>query len=133
MLSRFILLDAIFVACLLSAVYFAILAETRDKMTTSKIVILLFAGISLGLCVGTKMVGLATCAVIGMHTLFQLVRDFWCKRATTLQSFTNFVVYFLTYFVVPVIVYMFLFSVHFSVLTESGPGRRQDGHSPHSL
>nr|KAJ3422002.1 hypothetical protein HK105_001564 [Polyrhizophydium stewartii] len=83
---------------------------------------LAFTGISLGLTLSVKWVGLFTIALIGVATL----QDLWSlltDGSVPMPVFTrHFLARALCLIVLPLSVYAFFFRIHFMILTEKGTG-----------
>eukprot|EP00126_Sphaerothecum_destruens_P003731 Sdes_comp17513_c0_seq1m6747 len=122
--SRFILLDSFllfFLSCTLFS--FARFMNCRRSPFSHRWWIwLALTGTSLGLTVSVKWVGLFLIALIGIHTL----KDLWNLLAETRQDFTDWILHFLARLVclilLPVLIYVFSYYIHFSILTISGSG-----------
>eukprot|EP01135_Chromosphaera_perkinsii_P002328 Nk52_evm114s221 gene=Nk52_evmTU114s221 len=122
--SRLILLDSaliFFGACTIFAqARFSNLR--RYPFSTSWWKWLAMVGIGLGLTVSVKWVGLFLIALIGIHT----IKDLWRLLAETKNDFGEWLLHFwaraVCLILLPVVVYVFIFCIHFSILTISGPG-----------
>jgi dolichyl-phosphate-mannose-protein mannosyltransferase len=84
-----------------------------------------FTGVSLGVVLSVKWVGLFAIALVGLHT----VEDLWEMLGNVKMSFTTYAKHWAARIVfliaVPVLVYMLSFWLHFLILSHSGPGDAQ--------
>ncbi|KAJ2871488.1 hypothetical protein GGH93_004786 [Coemansia aciculifera] len=122
--SRLILLDAslIFFTGLTVMFWALFFTESHRPFGNRWWGYLLLTGVNLGNALSCKWVGLFLIATIGVWTL----KDLWEKLGdlsiTPAQYFKHFVARAAALIVIPVIVYLFWFQVHFSVLHKSGDG-----------
>ncbi|CAJ0864773.1 11430_t:CDS:10 [Entrophospora sp. SA101] len=80
-------------------------------------------GISLGLTLSVKMVGLFTILMIGTVVIIDLWELSDIRRGLTLEQFNkHFLGRAFGLIIVPIIVYLFWFYIHFAILNTSGPG-----------
>ncbi|KAJ3075102.1 Protein O-mannosyltransferase 2 [Podochytrium sp. JEL0797] len=134
-LSRFILLDPLLLfttSCAIWAVcrfrnYQAIAPFSRGWYTT-----LLFLGLSLGLCISIKWVGLFVVLLIGLHTLNDLLSllhpSQWSHHRLTPNLYLkHWLARILLLILLPLSIYLLAFRIHFAVLTHSGPGDSKMG------
>ncbi|KAI8993588.1 hypothetical protein BDB01DRAFT_776808 [Pilobolus umbonatus] len=83
---------------------------------------LIMTGLGLGLTVSCKWVGLFTIATIGVSTIKGLW-DIWGNTRVPMSVFTrHFVARSLCLIVLPILVYMIIFQIHFHSLPNSGEG-----------
>ncbi|KAH8105409.1 mannosyltransferase 1 [Cristinia sonorae] len=123
--SRHILLDSplIFFTALTVFLWTGFCNEDKhEPFTDSWWTWLLLTGLSLGAVVSCKWVGLFTIATIGFGT----VRQLWLLLGDTRVSMKLFTRHFMAraigLIVVPVLFYMFMFWLHFLILSNSGEG-----------
>ena len=123
--SRFILLDSMLMMFVTFTLYawVSFYKERSKPFSFSWYKWLLLTGIGLGCTMGVKMVGLFTVATVGIAT----IRDLWelldTRRKLSMQEWTNhFYARVLCLIIVPIILYLSFFHVHFLVLTKTGPG-----------
>ncbi|KAG0759880.1 hypothetical protein G6F62_004702 [Rhizopus arrhizus] len=83
---------------------------------------LLLTGIGIGCSFSSKWVGLFTMATIGLSTIKQLWQLLGNLHITKAQYASHFIYRFFGLFIVPIIVYMATFYIHFAILTKPGAG-----------
>ncbi|CAG8439456.1 7653_t:CDS:10, partial [Scutellospora calospora] len=84
---------------------------------------LIASGITLGLTLSVKLVGLFSVLTIGAAVITDLWNLLDIKRGLTMEHFKkHFYARVFGLIIVPISVYLFWFYVHFSILTISGPG-----------
>ncbi|KAI5285778.1 Protein O-mannosyltransferase 2, partial [Ascosphaera acerosa] len=135
-ISRFILLDSMLLFFTFTTVLcWARFHSLRDRSFSAEwFAWLLLTGVSIGCVCSVKWVGLFATAMVGLYT----AEDLWNKFGdlkmrpvspqapptsplkTTLA--THFLVRVLGLIVLPILVYMFSFYLHFLILENSGPG-----------
>ncbi|ORX69467.1 PMT-domain-containing protein [Linderina pennispora] len=123
--GRLILLDNIMIFFMLAAVYSYIkFFKLRYKaFGVQWWTWLLSTGAMLGCVVSCKLVGLFTITLIGIGVLYDLWRIIDIRRGTTMTEFyKHFVARAVGLIVVPFMLYLGFFAVHFAVLTHTGPG-----------
>lgn len=131
--SRFILLDSplIFFTALTTFFYIGFDNEnnvSRDRtgkvgpFSTRWWVWLTLTGLALGAVVSCKWVGLFTIATIGTLTVLQLWSLLGDLRVPIPLLARHFVARSICLIVIPLLVYMAMFSIHFAVLSNSGEG-----------
>lgn len=84
---------------------------------------LTLTGVSLSCVISTKYVGVFTFISIGvavMHELWTLLD--YRKGLTMRQFWKHFLARFLTLIVIPFLIFLFWFYLHFAILNKSGPG-----------
>lgn len=127
-ISRFILLDSMLLFFTALAVYS--LAVFRNQQLFAPLspdwwLWLAFSGASLGLVVSVKWVGLFTIAIVGLHT----INDLWDMLADSKMSLRDYLTHWgariACLIVLPILIYMFTFVLHFTILNHSGPGDAQ--------
>lgn len=107
--SRFILLDAFLLLFGFSSLLFYFLFKR-----TSKIKFLILAGGLAGLGVSVKWTGLAFLAII---SVLYFIR--WFKSSKKIKGLAGGLVFLV---IMPTAIYFSIFTIHFSLLTKSGPG-----------
>ncbi|CAO3651753.1 unnamed protein product [Cunninghamella echinulata] len=91
-------------------------------------------GIGLGCTVSCKWVGLFIIATIGCSTISQLWKIWGNLQVTKTQFAQHFMARFICLIVVPIVIYISIFYLHFSLLPLSGPGdSHMSSHFQHSL
>ncbi|KAJ9053561.1 Protein O-mannosyltransferase 2 [Entomophthora muscae] len=124
LLSRFIILDAILLFFNACSVYFLVAFHgSRARPFTQKwYMTLLGLGISLGLVVSVKWIGLFVIGLVGLYTL----EDLWA-RLSEVDFFKHLVARIFCLILVPVTIYLATFWLHFAILHKPGTG---DGVMP---
>ncbi|CAG8440221.1 3055_t:CDS:10 [Diversispora eburnea] len=123
--TRLILLDSMLVFFMLCTFYCYIrFYKLRLREFSNEWYIWLVAcGVSLGLTLSVKMVGLFTVATIGYAVLNDLWNLLDINRGLSMTQFKkHFFVRALGLIVVPLSIYLFWFYIHFLVLSKSGAG-----------
>ncbi|KAI8808004.1 Dolichyl-phosphate-mannose-protein mannosyltransferase-domain-containing protein [Cladochytrium replicatum] len=123
--SRLILLDSILVFFTgLSAMMWTDFLSNQDMPFSFTWWYPLFmTGVSIGLAASVKWVGLFVIATVGVSTiqnLWELLGD--VKRVSWGKFIQHFLARALCLIVVPLVVYTFMFQIHFSVLPNNGSG-----------
>jgi dolichyl-phosphate-mannose-protein mannosyltransferase len=110
--SRFILMDSMLMLFGLGAVYLYLVA--RDSHTKLRWLWLTLAALSAGAAVSIKWTGLNALAIIGLIWLWDQAgrKATWAKRVTEIAILA----------VVPLLLYISVFFVHFQLLPRSGDG-----------
>lgn len=123
-LSKFILLDSMllfFIA--LSFACMCKLYDLRDKQMTRKWSIwMLLTGISLGCVCSVKWVGLFITSVVGLYTVLDLFKLYYDKKVGRLQYVKHWIIRIIDLIIIPFLIYLFCFKIHFSLLYKSGTG-----------
>ncbi|KAI8976756.1 glycosyltransferase family 39 protein [Pilobolus umbonatus] len=122
---RLILLDSMLIFYMVMTIYCYIrFRKLRHRPFTSEWwVWMLASGVSMALTVSVKLVGLFLIALIGVSVIY----DLWClldiRRGLSMDEFLrHFYARAFSFILVPIIVYLLWFYVHFAILTESGTG-----------
>ncbi|KAI9349029.1 Dolichyl-phosphate-mannose-protein mannosyltransferase-domain-containing protein [Obelidium mucronatum] len=84
-------------------------------------------GFSIGCCMSVKWVGLFVVAVVGLHTANDLFAMLYNGEAKPLPYILHWLTRIAFLIILPLSVYLAAFSIHFSVLTHSGPGDSKMG------
>jgi dolichyl-phosphate-mannose-protein mannosyltransferase len=126
--SRFILLDGMMLFFIFGSVYFwTKFRQFRySPFSVSWWTHLGLTGLFLAGTVGIKLVGLFTVALVGLACVYDLweLSD-WRRQMSDRTLLRHFAARFVCLAVVPVVIYLSLYYVHFALLPHSGPG---DGH-----
>ena len=126
-ISRFILLDSMLlvftVSVVLGLVYFH---RQQDRpFTRTWWFWLFYTGASIGCVTSVKLVGLFATALVGLYT----IEDLWNKFGDTKMPVRTYLRHWcariIGLIVVPAMIYIASFWVHFKVLNRSGPGDAQ--------
>eukprot|EP01134_Creolimax_fragrantissima_P007331 CFRG7331T1 len=122
--SRFILLDM----PMLLFISLAIFADAKTRtywnlpFTRGWWSWLGLTGVFLGLALSVKWVGLFVVAFVGVHT----IQDLWyilCNRDNAMfRVAQHFLARLLCLIIIPVVLYVYIFSLHLQLLTINGPG-----------
>ncbi|KAJ3737050.1 glycosyltransferase family 39 protein [Lentinula guzmanii] len=86
---------------------------------------LAMTGISIGLVTSVKMVGLFVTALVGFYTLEDLWNKFGDLRLSTKEQAKHWGARILCLIILPILVFMATFKIHFMILNHSGPGDAQ--------
>jgi dolichyl-phosphate-mannose-protein mannosyltransferase len=126
-ISRFILLDSMLLFFTALSVYSltGFHSERRKPFSFDWWIWLLFSGISLGLVASVKWVGLFSVALVGLYTLTDLFTKFGDTSIPVRQYIKHWIARILGLIIIPIIVYMLSFALHFAVLNRSGDGDAQ--------
>lgn len=123
--SRLILLDATLIFSVALSIFTYVKFTTyRNKPYSKQWWLWLYAtGISLSCVISTKYVGVFTYVTIGIGILYELWYLLDYDRGLSLGDFAkHFFARLWALIVVPFIIYLFWFYLHFAILTKSGPG-----------
>ncbi|KAJ3557194.1 hypothetical protein NM688_g1605 [Phlebia brevispora] len=123
--SRHILLDSplIFFTALTVLLWTGFCNEDKhEPFTESWWLWLTLTGLSLGAVVSCKWVGLFTIATVGLGTIKQLWTLLGDMRVTPRLWVRHFMARALCLIAVPLFFYMFMFWIHFAILSNSGEG-----------
>ncbi|SCU84749.1 LANO_0C02278g1_1 [Lachancea nothofagi CBS 11611] len=123
-LGRFILLDSMLLFFTVLAVYcFVMFHNQRSKPFSRKWwKWLLLTGLSLGCSISVKMVGLFVITLVGIYTvidLWNMLGDMKMSRTTYVNHWLSRIVCLI---VVPFLVFLACFKVHFDLLSHTGTG-----------
>jgi dolichyl-phosphate-mannose-protein mannosyltransferase len=126
-ISRFILLDSM----LLCFTFTTILCWARfhrlqkESFSPEWFLWLFLTGISIGCVCSVKWVGLFCTAMVGLYTAEDLWNKFGNIKMPKVELAAHVATRVLGLIVLPLMVYMFSFYIHFLVLENSGPGDAQ--------
>ncbi|KAK1772569.1 glycosyltransferase family 39 protein [Phialemonium atrogriseum] len=126
-ISRFILLDSMLlfgtVATTLCWVKFH---SQRTKSFEPEWFFWLFmTGLSIGFVTSIKLVGLFVTALVGLYTVEDLWRKFGDTKMPLIELAAHVSARIIGLIVLPFLVYLLSFAIHFAVLTNTGPGDAQ--------
>ncbi|CCK71137.1 dolichyl-phosphate-mannose-protein mannosyltransferase PMT6 KNAG_0G00810 [Huiozyma naganishii CBS 8797] len=123
-LSKFILLDSMLL--FFTATTFACMAKLHNlrntQFTRTWSLWMLLTGLSIGCVCSVKWVGILVTAVVGLYTIIDLFRLFHDKSVTRLQYTKHWIIRILDLILIPFLVYLFCFKIHFALLYKSGTG-----------
>ncbi|KAJ7746290.1 glycosyltransferase family 39 protein [Mycena metata] len=86
---------------------------------------LTFTGISIGLVTSVKMIGLFVTALVGLYTIEDLWEKFGDLKMTVSDQVKHWTARIFCLIVIPILVFMASFKIHFMILSHSGPGDAQ--------
>jgi dolichyl-phosphate-mannose-protein mannosyltransferase len=126
-ISRFILLDSMLLfGTVLTVFCWAKFHRLQDQSFEPEWFFWLFAtGVSIGLVTSVKLVGLFVTAMVGLYTAEDLWNKFGNLKMPPLELGAHVASRVLGLIIVPFLVYLLSFAIHFAVLTNSGPGDAQ--------
>ncbi|KAJ4153066.1 hypothetical protein LMH87_009572 [Akanthomyces muscarius] len=126
-ISRFILLDSMLLCGTVATVFCwaKFHNQRRNSFEPEWFLWLFLTGISIGCVCSVKLVGLFVTALVGIYT----VEDLWNKFGNTKMPVTTLGAHVVTrvvgLIIVPFLIYMLSFALHFAILSKSGPGDAQ--------
>ncbi|PVU92696.1 hypothetical protein BB559_003632 [Furculomyces boomerangus] len=123
-ISRFILLDGILLCFTAMSLYFlsGMYAYRKSPFTTMWWINLAMTGVSLGLVSSSKWVGLFAVALVGLYTieeLYDLLGDSSLSMKKYFKHWASRIVFLI---IVPCVIYLVCFKIHFMLLFKTGPG-----------
>lgn len=126
-ISRFILLDSmlLFFTFTTTLCWARFHSLRKQSFTPEWFIWLLLCGINIGCVCSVKWVGLFCTALVGLYTAEDLWNKFGDLDMPKVELASHLVARVIGLIVIPVIVYMFSFYIHFLVLENSGPGDAQ--------
>ncbi|KAJ7074018.1 glycosyltransferase family 39 protein [Mycena amicta] len=126
-ISRFILLDSM----LLFFIVFTVFCLSKFNNQQSRPFSigwwswLSMTGIAIGCATSVKMIGLFVTSLVGLYTVEDLWHKFGDLKMPVHTQIKHWVARVLCLIVIPILVFMASFKIHFLVLNESGPGDSQ--------
>lgn len=123
--TRLILLDATLIFSVACSVYCYVrfTKQRRNPFSQNWYLWLALTGVSLSCVISTKYVGVFTYMTIGIAVIYELWQILDIKNDHSLRVVTKHVLTRLLFLVViPFMIYLFWFYLHFALLTKSGPG-----------
>ncbi|KAM3120425.1 hypothetical protein RJF_1646 [Candidozyma auris] len=123
--SRLILLDATLILSVALTMFTYCKFSTYRRQPFSKWwwIWLLATGVSLSCVISTKYVGVFTYFTIGIAVIHELWILLDIKKGLSIEEFAqHFLARFFSLIVMPFVIYLFWFYLHFAILTKSGPG-----------
>lgn len=128
-LSKFILLDSMLlfftVLCYFCLIKLHNLNIANNLLSLKGFLWLIMSGISIGCVCSVKWVGLFTTVTIGLYIIYDLLIKFYqcaTNRLSCKTYLTHWISRIASLILVPFIIYLISFKIHFSVLSHSGPG-----------
>ncbi|KAG0215255.1 hypothetical protein BGX28_000474 [Mortierella sp. GBA30] len=123
--TRLILLDSMLVFFMVCSIYSYVkfYKQRSNPFSVNWWSWMIATGFFIAMTTSVKMVGLFTVATIGVAVLCDLWELLDIRRRLTMQEFmSHFWARVVGLILVPIVVYLFWFYVHFAILTHSGPG-----------
>ncbi|KAI7907634.1 Dolichyl-phosphate-mannose-protein mannosyltransferase-domain-containing protein [Cokeromyces recurvatus] len=120
--NRLILLDSYFLFFTAFTIFSYIKFFRQKFFSRSWWTWLLVTGISLGCTLSSKWVGLLTAASIGLSTAEQLWKLLGNTQVSMRQCIMHLFARCICLILIPIIIYLGSFYIHFSILTQPGPG-----------
>ncbi|KAI9618100.1 hypothetical protein H4Q26_012443 [Puccinia striiformis f. sp. tritici PST-130] len=126
-ISRFILLDSTLLFFTFTTVYCLACFnnQRRYPFDFEWWFWLSMTGLSIGCVTSVKWIGLFVTALVGAHTLDELWEKFGDLRMPIRTYIQHWIARILCLVILPVLVYMSFFKIHFLILNRSGPGDAQ--------
>ncbi|KAL2259419.1 hypothetical protein VTK26DRAFT_6912 [Humicola hyalothermophila] len=126
-ISRFILLDSmlLFGTVATTLCWAKFHNQRKNSFEPEWFFWLFMTGLSIGFVCSVKLVGLFVTALVGLYT----IEDLWNKFGDTKMPLTELAAHFVArvvgLIILPFLIYLLSFAIHFAVLTNSGPGDAQ--------
>ncbi|KAF8902820.1 glycosyl transferase [Gymnopilus junonius] len=126
-ISRFILLDSM----LLFFTFLTVFCLTKfhnqqyQSFSVDWWTWLFLTGTSIGAVTSVKMIGLFVTALVGVYTIEDLWEKFGDTKMTWREQAKHWGARVLCLIIVPILVFMLSFKIHFMILNHSGPGMRR--------
>uniref|UniRef100_A0A0W0FF77 Dolichyl-phosphate-mannose--protein mannosyltransferase n=1 Tax=Moniliophthora roreri TaxID=221103 RepID=A0A0W0FF77_MONRR len=126
-ISRFILLDSMLLFFTFLTVFCLTKFHNQQPYPFSFdwYMWLTFTGISIGLVTSVKMIGLFVTALVGFYTIEDLWEKFGDLKMPVRDQVRHWGARIVCLVIVPILVFMASFKIHFMVLNHSGPGDAQ--------
>lgn len=123
-LSKFILLDSMLLFfTILTFFCLTQLHQYRKRQLTIRwLSWLLATGASIGCVCSVKWVGLFITGIVGIYTILDLYSLHYDKKISRIKYIGSWLVRIISLIILPAILYMLFFKVHFSLLYKSGTG-----------
>ncbi|KAL2160244.1 hypothetical protein VTH06DRAFT_1417 [Thermothelomyces fergusii] len=126
-ISRFILLDSmlLFGTVATTLCWAKFHNQRKNSFEPEWFFWLFMTGLSIGFVTSVKLVGLFVTALVGLYT----IEDLWNKFGDTKMPLSELAAHFAArvvgLIILPFLVYLLSFAIHFAVLVNSGPGDAQ--------
>ncbi|PKK76569.1 PMT-domain-containing protein [Rhizophagus irregularis] len=126
-ISRFILLDSMLLFFTFTTIFFMVKFHNQrhDPFSIDWWLWLILTGISIGCVSSIKWVGLFATALVGLYTIEDLWDKFGDLSIPKSIYLKHWIARIICLIILPILIYMLSFSIHFSILTNSGPGDAQ--------
>ncbi|RKF58664.1 Dolichyl-phosphate-mannose--protein mannosyltransferase 2 [Golovinomyces cichoracearum] len=126
-ISRFILLDSMLLCFTFTTVLcWAKFHRLQNQSFSPEWFSWLFlTGVSIGCVCSVKWVGLFCTALVGIYTAEDLWNKFGDIKMPKIEFIAHILVRVLGLIILPILIYMLFFAIHFTILINSGPGDAQ--------
>ncbi|KAF3766143.1 family 39 glycosyltransferase [Cryphonectria parasitica EP155] len=126
-ISRFILLDSMLLCgTVATTLCWAKFHRLQDRSFEPEWFFWLFmTGLSIGCVTSVKLVGLFVTALVGLYTVEDLWNKFGNLKMPVVELGAHVVARVVGLIILPFLIYMLSFAIHFAVLTDTGPGDAQ--------
>jgi dolichyl-phosphate-mannose-protein mannosyltransferase len=126
-ISRFILLDSMLLFGTVATVFCWSKFHGMRKLSFDPewFFWLFMTGLSLGFVCSIKLVGLFVTALVGLYTIEDLWNKFGDTKMPVVELAAHVAARVVGLIVIPFLVYLLSFALHFAILTRSGPGDAQ--------
>ncbi|KAF8337565.1 glycosyltransferase family 39 protein [Cantharellus anzutake] len=126
-ISRFILLDSLLLCFTCTTVYFLTKFHNQQYRSFSFDwwLWLIMTGLSIGAVTSVKWVGMFATALVGLYTIEDLWDKFGDLRMPVRIYAKHWAARILCLIILPFMVYLTCFKIHFLILSQSGPGDSQ--------
>jgi len=126
-ISRFILLDSmlLFGTVATTLCWAKFHGQRRNSFEPEWFFWLTMTGLSIGFVTSVKLVGLFVTALVGLYTVEDLWRKFGDTKMPLPVLGAHLAARVVGLIILPLLVYMLSFAIHFAVLSNSGPGDAQ--------
>ncbi|XP_053700812.1 protein O-mannosyl-transferase 2 [Synchiropus splendidus] len=123
-ISQYILLDPILMFFIMAAVLCTVKFNQLQHRPFCSLwwMWMLLTGVSLSGALGVKFVGLFVILLVGLNTVSDLWRLFGDLSLSLMEIFKHFLARVAALILLPLLIYVTIFALHFVVLHKSGPG-----------
>ncbi|CCC67284.1 hypothetical protein NCAS_0A07260 [Naumovozyma castellii] len=123
-LSKFILLDSILLFFTLTTFACMVKLYTLKKRQLTKqwSLWMLLTGLSVGCVCSVKWVGLFITIIVGLFTIMELFTHHYDKTLPRVKYYKHWMIRIIDLIIIPFLIYMFCFKIHFTLLYKSGTG-----------
>ncbi|EHN02225.1 Pmt6p [Saccharomyces cerevisiae x Saccharomyces kudriavzevii VIN7] len=123
-LSKFILLDSMLLFFTLTtfACMVKLYALRKQQMTRKWSVWMLLTGLSIGCVCSVKWVGLFITVIVGLYTCLELFKLYCDNGLHRLKYYKHWLIRTINLIVIPFLIYLYCFKIHFVLLYKSGTG-----------
>lgn len=125
-LSKFILLDSMLLfftaTTFLTLIKFHKVNKPQNQFTFTWLKWLILSGISIGCVCSVKWVGLFVTVVYGLYTILELLIRHYDVKLSRPTYYAQWLTRIITLILIPFVIYLLCFYVHFSLLYKSGDG-----------